>query len=828
MSVNAFAGGGQWTVVAWNNLGMHCMDDDYSVFSILPPFNTLNAQVMDAAGKLVKSPDTNVITVTYEAVADPDGSINTTSTNKTSFYQYAQALYGANLAVNQGLAGCSMPGPSNTPQKMTWVPAMNWFEAAGIPICPTDDRGRKNSYPMMRVSVRSNNVTLATADVVVPVSDEMDCRACHSSGKGPEAKPAAGWVYDSVDKRDFRLNILRLHDEHQMTNAYYAPALAQAGYSANGLYDTVTQMGKPILCASCHASEALGTAGATGVPPLTRAMHSKHATVTNPTDGLKMNSELSRNACYMCHPGSATRCLRGAMGNAVLPSNGTMEMQCQNCHGTLSQVGDANRTGWLDEPNCQACHTGDTTTNSGQIRYTSVFIGALPAHITATQPVAGGPVTVTYAKSGSLLGAAAQVYIHIGYNTWNGVITPDPAMTNNGTYWSYVYQPPVGATVVNFVFNNGAGVWDNNNALDYSLQIGSYPAMRVPVNQRFATTVNTPAAGKSLFRFSQGHGGLSCSACHGSTHAEYPTAFRNDNLYSFNKQGHKGKLADCTVCHPSMPANSLAGPHAVHPIGSSTWVNNHATLARSLPNYAACRVCHGQDDRGTPLSRAQADRSLSTKFGAFVLKRGMEVSCYYCHDGPGSSNPSSHIGPTVASGQLNVPVNAPTSVTLTASGTSPVLRIIEQPIHGTVGISNKVATYFPEKDYQGPDFFTYIASDSGSYIDSKPATWSVMVGNQDHMLEYALGLDPKMGNSLQPAFTNLSGTRYMTLDVPRSPMLPPDATVSFWVSGDLATWSAATLISTNSSQIKVRDNVDASTAPARFIRAKVTRQTPTP
>ena len=34
-----------WTVVAWNNLGMHCMDADFDVFSILPPYNTIQAQV---------------------------------------------------------------------------------------------------------------------------------------------------------------------------------------------------------------------------------------------------------------------------------------------------------------------------------------------------------------------------------------------------------------------------------------------------------------------------------------------------------------------------------------------------------------------------------------------------------------------------------------------------------------------------------------------------------------------------------------------------------------------------------------------------------------
>jgi hypothetical protein len=71
-----------WKVVAWNDLGMHCVDgNDYSVFSILPPYNNVHAQVIDASGKLVKSGST--VRLTYEAVADPAGSINRSSRSKT-------------------------------------------------------------------------------------------------------------------------------------------------------------------------------------------------------------------------------------------------------------------------------------------------------------------------------------------------------------------------------------------------------------------------------------------------------------------------------------------------------------------------------------------------------------------------------------------------------------------------------------------------------------------------------------------------------------------------------------------------------------------------
>ena len=48
------SGSGGTRLFAWNDLGMHCMETDYSVFTLLPPFNDLNAQLM-VNGKLVSS-----------------------------------------------------------------------------------------------------------------------------------------------------------------------------------------------------------------------------------------------------------------------------------------------------------------------------------------------------------------------------------------------------------------------------------------------------------------------------------------------------------------------------------------------------------------------------------------------------------------------------------------------------------------------------------------------------------------------------------------------------------------------------------------------------
>ena len=202
-----------WRLVGWNDLGMHCLDADFATFAILPPYNTIHAQLIDSAGLLVTVPGS--ITVTYEAVADPAGSINRSSAGKTNFWEYIVDLFGFPLSDDQGLAGHDMPGAANTPQPMTWSTASAWWSAEGIPITPVDDADLGNAYPMMRLVARNGTAVLAETRIVLPVSDEMDCSACHASGSGEAARPTAGWVYDPDPQRDFRRNILRLHDEQQ-------------------------------------------------------------------------------------------------------------------------------------------------------------------------------------------------------------------------------------------------------------------------------------------------------------------------------------------------------------------------------------------------------------------------------------------------------------------------------------------------------------------------------------------------------------------------------------------------------------------------------------
>ncbi len=611
----------EWTLVGWNNLGMHCMDADFSLFAILPPFNTFHVQLIDPQGRLVRDPAAAGITVTYEGVADPDGSRNTTSVGKTNFWRYAPGLFGVSLPENAGLAGFPMPGPGNIALPMRYDAASGWFIAEGVPITPYDDAGRKNYYPLMRLVARDRNgVVLTHTDIVLPVSDELSCKGCHGSGSDAAARPASGWAFDPEAERDFRINVLQLHDDRHLGETRYQNALAVGGYSPLGLLASAAHDGKATLCATCHASEALPGSGQPGIAPLTQSVHGAHVLLDDVDQG--------RTACYKCHPGSVTRCLRGAMGAAVA-ADGSLAMQCQSCHGTMRDVAATTRTGWLDEPTCQSCHTGTALRNNGAIRFTSVFAPA------------GGE--------------------------------------------------------------------------------------RQAVDATFATNPNTPAPGLSLYRFSTGHGGLQCAACHGSTHAEYPAAHRNDNLQNIALQGHAGMLSECASCHPAGLDSVSGGPHGMHSIGNR-WVDQHGSAAED-GGAAACRACHGADYRGTELSRVQADRILQTDFGSKVVWRGFQVSCFMCHNGPNSEDASPNRPPVVSDLAVATATGVALPVALGASdadGNPLSLRIVAQAEHGTVGLTGTTATFHPDPGYSGADRFTYAAWDGAT--NSNLGTVSITVG----------------------------------------------------------------------------------------------------
>jgi len=311
--------GGQYVVFSWNDLGMHCLNPSYDAAVILPPYNTVVAQVVRKGNppQIV----TNGIIAEYKILN------NTYSYGKRNYGQFwdnSALLFGASPEKNYGL-NLSEPSLSNGLSGVMRAVGRN-FEAVGIPVVPVDDAGVWNPYQVAEITVKdaSGSVITRTRNTV-PVSDEINCAKCHGN--------------------DAFNDILTKHDKKLSTQ------LASQ---------------KPVLCAKCHGTPALGKNEA-GVAFLSAAIHGSHA---------------SRGAgCYDCHPGANTKCNRSLKhtspdGNCE-SCHGTMaqlaaqiktgarvpwvnEPKCVTCHSGVAGVdtGSALYRNAAGHGNlrCTACH----------------------------------------------------------------------------------------------------------------------------------------------------------------------------------------------------------------------------------------------------------------------------------------------------------------------------------------------------------------------------------------------------------------------------------------------------------------------------------------
>jgi len=570
----------KYQVFAWNDLGMHCYDKDFSVFSLLPPFNVVHSQVIHRAKK-PKILDNTQAQVFYAAQADAQGSINRTSVGKTNFWDFISALFGVSRPLDMGILGACMPGTSNTPQPLGFDANYKWFSATGIPLTNLDDNQQTNCFPLMNIqaSDQVRGRLRSSLDIVVPASSEMNCASCHETAAyadgvntfsdaspppriGPDGSgllTEESFSRNSDPQIRFRENILILHDALSGTNLWsqYNPGAGQTG--------------QPILCAQCHYSKALDLAGnnqptgdQVGHLYLSRAIHKHHGTAWDTGGGMgggvytvPIPGE-GVTQCYYCHPGNDTQCLRSVMAG-VVDDQGNHLIQCQSCHGNLLAVAGftpdlgvggivdpnadpatlvvnltttgAQRRPWMDMPKCQSCHTGDALSHLGP----------------------------------NLVGLQA-------YDSADPAATPFTA-----------------------------------------------------VNPRFAETPG------QIYRFSQTHGGIACEACHGSPHAEWPARDpnSNDNLAAKQIQGYPGKIMECGPCHGRGLPPGLKGPHGLHNVNDPKWMWAHGSFYKK--DGTACQACHGLDLKGTVLSKTGADRNLKNYGGKISVAGGTQIGCVLCH-----------------------------------------------------------------------------------------------------------------------------------------------------------------------------------------------------
>lgn len=284
---------GEYIVIAYNDLGMHCMQRDFSRFMVLPPFNTVQAVVI----KRGDNPDI-VEEASNDFSLDYTIPSNTRSADKTNWWEYQDELLGINMPPDVGLTGNGMSGELEALGDGRW-------EVTGIPITPVSDAGIDDPYPLATLTLRREGSIAARTQTVVPASWEINCHQCHGDAQTP-----------------VEVDVLRDHDR---------------------LHGTDLESNQPVLCASCHADPAIGAPGQAGISTFSGAMHAAHASRMDllPAD--------FGNECYSCHPGQRAQCQRDHHFSAGV--------QCIQCHGTMADVGSPDRTPWVDEPRCADCHS---------------------------------------------------------------------------------------------------------------------------------------------------------------------------------------------------------------------------------------------------------------------------------------------------------------------------------------------------------------------------------------------------------------------------------------------------------------------------------------
>ncbi|HPQ71865.1 MAG TPA: hypothetical protein PKW95_22265 [bacterium] len=308
-----------YVVFAANDLGMHCMNQDFSEALLLPPYNTLHAQVIDRRDEHPRIVNADK-TLTY---AIPG---NTHSADKTNFWEYVDDLLGVTLADDIGLTGNGLAGGFVASGAGGWI-------ADGIPLTPLDDAGVENPYQLATVTVYDGNNPVAQTRAVVPVSWEINCDLCHNTAG---ISPAT--------------DILRKHD---------------------ALHATDLENAKPVFCGGCHYQAPLAPFSVDNgeQDPLSLAMHSAHAS--------RMGAAGLDNPCYACHPGVETQCQRDvhfSEGLTCVDCHISMEAvgyplrepwvdepRCDNCHtrsgfefeqpGTLYRNSKGHRGVF-----CASCH----------------------------------------------------------------------------------------------------------------------------------------------------------------------------------------------------------------------------------------------------------------------------------------------------------------------------------------------------------------------------------------------------------------------------------------------------------------------------------------
>lgn len=338
---------GNYVVIATNDLGMHCVCTSFDKFMLLPPYNTLRAQVIRRGEDPSVVADPNSIRVEYNIVEDTDASLKADPYYQ-SWIANAPKLFPGFQPVRadgrlQGLTGATLSGQMK-------AQSQGWWEVTGIPAYPNIDPNgalidplggpNRNAYLTADVKVydQATNKLLAQTSTVVPTAFG-GCCGCHldvALANGFPATPEGSFeAMGMLHAKDSGINFAKMDPD---------------GDGVPG----------PIRCSQCHLDPSLGDTappGYAGYPvskyTFSDVIHRFH--VQNP-EVLTYDPNLASD-CYKCHPGNGVNCYRGLHNNETVNGHA---IWCTDCHGDLNErVAEGQLLQpWSDKtlPTCSKCH----------------------------------------------------------------------------------------------------------------------------------------------------------------------------------------------------------------------------------------------------------------------------------------------------------------------------------------------------------------------------------------------------------------------------------------------------------------------------------------
>ncbi len=225
-------------------------------------------------------------------------------------------------------------------------------------------------YPRFKIEIDYNNSKYYDF-LTLFYSNTQNCASCHSSNSFDSAKPSVGWANLSDIQKDYKINILRLHDQKYKTKTaqligkydFLAKKYQNDGSLESSSKNTI------VSCTDCHHVMAIAGSGLNDITTLTNAIHKTHINLFDP-----YLANLQK--CKTCHGGDS---INPMFNGSIMHTRGksfirehknidkSQTINCTLCHGynfegsSLSKVKDSFSSRFKsynsgDIVSCLDCH----------------------------------------------------------------------------------------------------------------------------------------------------------------------------------------------------------------------------------------------------------------------------------------------------------------------------------------------------------------------------------------------------------------------------------------------------------------------------------------